>query len=75
MYRRGPQHVANIQVTCGYHPSNSQLAANQYILHCSFLSHLQCKLFSFPTALHISEKPIIEGPNQEFKGRKEESSS
>ncbi|CAO4387539.1 unnamed protein product [Caenorhabditis nigoni] len=41
MYRRGPQHVANIQVTCGYHTSNSQLAVNQRSPKKQFLSHRQ----------------------------------
>ncbi|PIC47785.1 hypothetical protein B9Z55_007013 [Caenorhabditis nigoni] len=41
IYRRGPQHVANIQVTCGYHTSNSQLAVNQRSPKKQFLSHRQ----------------------------------
>ncbi|PIC13026.1 hypothetical protein B9Z55_027930 [Caenorhabditis nigoni] len=47
MYRRGPQHVANIQVTCGYHTSNSQLAVNQRSPKKQFLSHRQWKII-FP---------------------------
>ncbi|CAO4367846.1 unnamed protein product [Caenorhabditis nigoni] len=41
MYRRDTQPVANIQVTCGYHISNSQLAGNQRSPKKQFLSRRQ----------------------------------